>query len=214
MLFSSTADNLILYGSNSPMPTLIPASLNVFLRDRTNGTTTLISVNLTGTGGGDGDSFPVDISANGQFVLFESSATDLVANDANNASDVFVRDLVNGTTLLVSINTNGVSGNDVSQGSTMTPDGRFVAFGSAASDLVPGDTNGIADIFVRDLQTGVTTLVSAGAMASPFWPAGNRLSEFAGRFRRWPLRRSCLFQHGDKPRAGCDIWVGTIPQRG
>ena len=166
MLFSSTADNLILYGTNSPMPTPIPASLNVFLYDRTNGTTTLVSVNLAGTGGGNGDSFPVDISTNGQFVLFESSATNLVAKDTNKVSDVFVRDLVNGTTLLASVNTKGTSANGVSQGSAMTPDGRFVVFGSAATNLVAGDTNGIADIFVRDLQAGTTTLVSAGAINS------------------------------------------------
>jgi len=138
-------------------------TLNVFLRERASNTTTLVSVNLTGTGGGNGDSLPVGISTNGQRVLFESAASNLVANDTNNASDVFVRDLVNGTTTLVSVNTNGWSGNGGSRNSTMTPDGRFVAFVSAATNLMPGDTNGIPDVFVRDLQAHTTTLVSVGA---------------------------------------------------
>jgi hypothetical protein len=164
VLFASTANNLILTNNNN---SVLPRRLNVFLRNRTNDTTTLVSVNLAGTGGGNGDSFPTGISMNGQFALFESSASDLVANDTNNASDVFVRDLINGTTTLVSVSTNGASGNGVSRGSVMTQDGRYVAFVSAASNnLVAGDMNNIADVFVRDLQTGTTTLVSVGAITN------------------------------------------------
>src|SRR5262249_30563366 len=85
-------------------------------------------------------------------------------NDTNNASDVFARDVVNSTTLLVSGNTNGVSGNGNSRSSVMSWDGRYVAFMSAATDLVPGDTNSIPDVFVRDLVSNVTTLVSVGAI--------------------------------------------------
>ena len=140
--------------------------LNVFLRDRASNTTTLVSVNLTGTGGGNGDSLPFGISTNGQFALFESAASDLVANDTNNAQDIFVRDLVNGTTTLVSVNTSGSSGNGESRDPVMTPDGRYVAFASAANDLVAGDNNGIPDIFVRDLQSNTTTLVSVGATST------------------------------------------------
>jgi Tol biopolymer transport system component len=163
VLFASTANNLTVMSNGAPMPILTMPGLNVYLRDRASNTTTLVSVNLAGTGGGNGDSLPAGISTNGQYVLFESAASNLVANDTNNASDVFVRDLVNGTTTLVSVNTNGWSGNGVSRNSTMTPDGRFVAFVSAARDLVSGDTNGIPDVFVRDLQAHTTTLVSVGA---------------------------------------------------
>ncbi len=174
VLFASTANNLVLTTGNSPIPCLTPASLNVYLRDMASNTTTLASVNLAGNGGGNGDSLPVAISTNGQYVLFESAASDLVAGDANNAGDVFVRDLVNGTTFLVSVNTNGVSGNGVSRNSVMTPDGRCVAFVSAANDLVANDTNQIPDIFVRDLLSGTTTLISVGAMAtSSSLPAGS-----------------------------------------
>ena len=163
VLFASAANNLVLTSSSNPITPVFPPKLNVFLRDRTNGTTTLISVNLADTGGGNADSMPVDISTNGQFVLFESFATNLVAGDTNNASDVFVRDLIHGTTTLVSTSTNGGFGNGVSRSSAMTPDGRYIAFVSSASNLAPGGNNVLANIFVRDLQGGTTTLASIGA---------------------------------------------------
>jgi hypothetical protein len=81
-------------------------------------------------------------------------------------TDVFVRDLVNQTTLLVSAATNGSVGDGVCRGSVMTPDARYVAFVSAADSLVPNDTNKIPDVFVRELQSGVTTLVSVGARST------------------------------------------------
>jgi Tol biopolymer transport system component len=167
VLFASTADNLVPATGGS----VLPRRMNVFLRDRALGTTTLLSASLAGVGG-NGNSFPTAISTNGQFALFESAAGDLAANDSNGVNDVFVRDVINGTTTLVSVNTNGIGGNGLSRNSVMTPDGRYVAFVSSASDLVAGDTNGIPDIFVRDLQLGKTMLVSAGATStdasSPF----------------------------------------------
>ncbi len=166
VLFASSANNLVLASNGLPIPLRVPPSLNVYLRDRTNGTTALVSVNLSGVAGGNSDSLPVDVSTNGRYGVFESSASDLVPNDTNNASDIFVRDLVSGTTALVSINTNGVPGNGTSRTPAMTPDGHFVAFVSAATDLVPDDTNRIADVFVRDLQAGTTVLASVGALAT------------------------------------------------
>jgi Tol biopolymer transport system component len=166
VLFASTANNLVLNSNLQPFPNLLPLRLNVFLRDRTNQTTTLVSVNLAGAGGGDGDSLPAGISTNGRFALFESSAANLVPGDTNQVADIFLRDLVAGTTALVSVNTNGMAARGASRGSVITPDGRYAAFASEASDLVAGDTNGIADVFLRDLQAGTTTLVSLGARAS------------------------------------------------
>ncbi len=160
VLFASTANNLTLTNNNN---SVLPCRFNVFLRDRISQTTTLVSVSQNGTGGGNGDSFPAGISTNGQFALFESSASDLVANDTNNASDIFVRDLINGTTTLVSVSTNGGNASGASRGSVMTPDGRYVAFVCMASNLVAGDTNNIPDVFVRDLQASTTTLASVGA---------------------------------------------------
>lgn len=167
VLFTSVANNLVI-ASNNAAPTvsgLLPP-LNAYLRDRSNAVTTLISVNLAGTNGGNGDSYAVGISTNGHYVLFETSASDLIAGDTNNASDVVVRDLWAGTNILVSAATNGLTGNGASDSAVMTPDGRYVAFVSAASNLVAGDTNGIRDVFVRDVVTGTTTLVSVGAQMS------------------------------------------------
>jgi Tol biopolymer transport system component len=163
VLFASAAGNLVLTSNHTALRMPNPAVLNVYLRDRTNGTTALVSVNLTGTGGGNSDSLPVGVSTNGRYVVFESSASDLVAGDTNGVTDVFVRDLAQGTTVLVSASTNGGAGDNASRSAAMTPDGRYVAFVSAATNLVAGDTNGIADVFVRDLQAGVTMLASVGA---------------------------------------------------
>ena len=161
ILFSSTADNLVLQTNKT-----YPGRQNVYLSDQISGTMVLISVSADGTTGGSGDSFGLGLSTNGQYVLFESSATNLVAGDTNNVSDVFVRDLVNNTTTLVSVAADGSWANGPSRSSTMTPDGRYVAFVSAATNLVAGDTNRIPDIFERDLQAGTTVLVSTGAKSA------------------------------------------------
>jgi hypothetical protein len=163
VLFASTANNLILNSNGVVIPPRFPPSLNAYLRDRTNGTTRLISVNLSGTGGGNGDSLPRGISTNGYYVLFESVASDLMANDTNNASDVFVRDLQSGTTMFASTSLSAEAANGSSRDSVMTPDGRYVAFVSTATNLVANDTNKISDVFVRDLQSSTTTIVSVGA---------------------------------------------------
>ena len=165
VLFASTAGNLVPLPTNGPAPVVSPSALNVFVRDRTNGTTTLVSANLGGTGGADADALPVGISTNGRFALFESAADNLVANDTNGVSDIFVRDVLSNVTYLVSVATNGVPGNSTSQGSAITPDGRYVAFLSGASNLIAGDTNNYPDVFVRDLVTGQTVLASPGATA-------------------------------------------------
>jgi Tol biopolymer transport system component len=172
VLFASTANNLVLSSVGVPFPLLLPPRLNVLLRDRSNRTTTLVSGNLAGTGGGDGDSWPTGLSADGRYALFESTAGDLVPSDTNNAADVFIRDVAVGTTALVSVSTNGGAANGASRGSVMTPDRRYVAFTSEASNLVAQDTNDIADVFVRDLQFGLTTLVSVGANSSGIPGAG------------------------------------------
>jgi Tol biopolymer transport system component len=168
VLFASTANNLVVNTNGNPKPALMLPRLNVYLRDRTNGNTTLISVNVSGSSGGNGDSIPVQISTNGRYALFESSASDLAPNDTNGVSDVFLRDLVSGSTTLVSADLNGGVGNGPSRSSTMTPDGRYVAFVSGASNLVAGDTNLIPDVFVRDVPAGITTLASVGAISTNF----------------------------------------------
>ncbi len=170
VLFESSANNLVPTNNSRPIPSSAPHNrLNAYLRDRVGGSATLVSVNTNGDGA-NGDATISAVSTNGQFVLFESDATDLVPNDPNNVGDIFVRDVVNGTTTLVTVNTNGAVGNGKSWSSVMTPDGRYVAFTSAATDFVPNVTNGIPNVFVRDMVGGVTVLVSMGAAPSSFLP--------------------------------------------
>ena len=144
---------------------LVPGDTNgfwdVFLRDRTAGTTTLVSVSFSGgpTSFSAGVLVAPRVSGDGRYVLFESAAFDIVAGDANGVRDFFVRDLVAGTTELVSVSTGGVQANfgpSISFVADMTPDGRFVTWSSKASNLVAGDTNGLEDVFVRDRQLGTT----------------------------------------------------------
>ena len=140
--------------------------LNVFLRDRAGNTTVRASVNVAGTGGGDASSFLGQVSTNGQFVLFETEANNLVAADTNFTGDILVCNVAAGTNILVSVATNGGPANGRSSDAVMTPDGRYVAFVSAASNLAPGDTNGLSELYVRDLVAGATTLASVGASGS------------------------------------------------
>jgi hypothetical protein len=165
VLFASTSINLVSNPFASSFSLPASWSSQVFIRVRLAGATALVSANLSGLPG-NGDSVPEAISTNGQFVLFESFASDLVAGDNNNQPDIFLRDLVNQVTILVSVNTNGVPGNGASQNAVMSPDARYLAFSSASTDLVPSDTNGIPDIFVRDRIAGTTILASAGAMSA------------------------------------------------
>ncbi len=159
VVFSSTANDLVPGGKNF-------YSENVLLRDRASNSTVLVSRSLNNTGGGNGPSLLGQASTNGQFVVFQSDASDLVPNDTNGFTDIFVRDVVAGTTTLVSVSANGGPANGPSTYPVITPDGRYVAFISGASNLVAGDTNGILDVFVRDLVGGTSVLVSVGATAS------------------------------------------------
>ncbi len=149
------------------------AVLDVYVRDRLTGTNILCSVNTNGTGGGDGESFDVILSANGRFIVFESTAGNLVTGDTNGTTDIFAYDTTLGTLQLVSVTAGGRTGNGASflqynrLNSSMTPDGRYVAFQSTASDLVGNDGNGAGqDIFVRDLVAGTTALVSVNCSAT------------------------------------------------
>lgn len=163
VLFASTANNLVPTNSDGPINS--PAVLNVFIRDRLSATTTLVSVS-DASGGANQTSLPTGISTNGQYALFESSADNLAPGCSHGVNNIFVRDLVNNVTTLVSVSTNGTGGNGNSYGSAITPDGHYVVFSSDASNLTSQDTNGITDVFVRDLQKETTVLVSTGAMSA------------------------------------------------
>jgi Tol biopolymer transport system component len=149
--FESLASNLVAGDTNMHW--------DIFVRDRLNGTTERVSV---ATGGTEGNSLSVDpaLSADGRCVAFQSLASNLVANDGNAWEDIFVRDRLSGTTEIVSVATGGGQGNFTSSGPSISADGRLVVFWGYASNLVPGDTNASADVFVHDRQSGVTERVS------------------------------------------------------
>jgi len=148
--FSSAATNLVADDHNS--------HLDIFVCDRTTGAIDLVSVNSAG-GQGNGDSILPAISEGGRFVAFKSLADNLVPDDRNGLVDVFVRDREAGTTKRVSVSYVGGDANDVSFPPSISCDGRFVAFGSAASNILRNDTNNLASVFVRDIVNDTTFLV-------------------------------------------------------
>ena len=169
---------------------------DVFVRDRdTDGdgifdepgavATTRVSVTSGGSEGNRASSDPA-MSSDGRFVAFYSESTNLVSGDTNGSGDIFVRDRQAGTTTRMSVSNTGVQGNGGSYGPAVSWDGRYVAFYSAATSLVSGDTNGALDVFLRDRQLGVTTRVSVdsagdqgnGASSAPAISADGRYVAF------------------------------------
>ena len=132
---------------------------DVFVRDRLTGRATVASVASDG-GEANHNSFDPVISADGRYVVFVSQATNLVPGDTNGFNDIFLRDLVAGTTTRLSVSSAEAQANSVSHGPAINGDGRFVAFYSNASNLVAGDTNNRWDTFVRDVVAGTTERVS------------------------------------------------------
>lgn len=136
---------------------------DVFLRDRDANQTFLLS-RASGIDGvkGNGECWALSISADGRFVAFTSAADNLHPDDPDTAEDVYVRDLLTAETLLVSraSGVDGVKANGPSNRPSISADGRFVAFVSIADNLHPDDSDTMGDIYVRDLQSSQTTLVS------------------------------------------------------
>ncbi len=172
--FGSLATNLVSNDTNN--------SRDVFVRDRdADGdglfdevgvvSTTRVSLSSLGVAG-DGDSGAPAISADGRYVAFDSDAGNLVTGDLNDLTDVFVHDRQVATTTRISVSTSGADANGNSLEPSMSGAGRFVAFQSAASNLVTGDTNGAIDVFVRDRQSSTTARVSVSSSGTQ----GNFLS--------------------------------------
>lgn len=149
--FTSYADDLIPSDQNGVR--------DVFVHDRVTGATTLASVTSLGAQAHGPSELP-HLSRDGRFVAFESSAADLVANDANGSFDVFVRDLVAGTTECASRNALGATSDGRSGWAALSGDGRFVAFSSDATDLVAGNPPFSIQVFVRDRLTNAIELAS------------------------------------------------------
>ncbi|WP_125730857.1 beta strand repeat-containing protein [Microcystis viridis] len=180
--FVSQATNLVPGDANS--------ADDIFVHDRQTGQTTRVSVASNGSQTGSFlDSISPTISGDGRFVAFVSEANNLVSNDTNSADDIFVHDRQTGQTTRVSVASNGAQTDSFrdSDSPVISGDGRFVAFVSRATNLVPSDTNSADDIFVHDRQTGQTTRVSVasngtqanGDNATPSISADGRYVVFA-----------------------------------
>jgi Tol biopolymer transport system component len=150
--FQSEASNLVSGDTNG--------LIDVFVHDRNTGMTERVSVNSEGNEANGVSYFKSAISSAGRYVAFGSLASNLVEGDTNGKTDIFVRDRETGTTTRVSVDSAGNESDGFSEEPAISPDGRYLAFTSGATNLVPGDTNYYADVFVYDRQTGVTERVS------------------------------------------------------
>jgi hypothetical protein len=160
VVFSSDATNLVAGDTNEQS--------DAFVRDRVTGETTRVSVSSSGAQAKRspdpfGGSHAEGVSANGRFVLFRSDAANLVPGDTNGVGDIYLRDRWKQRTTRVSLSTSGVQANRASAFASISATGRFVVFDSFASNLVPGDTNRVSDVFMHDRWSRSTRRVSVSA---------------------------------------------------
>ena len=156
--FTSTATNLTSDGKNG--------IIDVFVSDRLKGTITRASRALNGAGGIGGSSSDPFLSDDGRYVTFNSLASNLVAGDTNVHVDTFVYDRQTQVTRRTSVSSSGTQANADSFISSISGDGRLIAFASVASNFVANDTNETDDIFVRDMSASSTALVSISTVSS------------------------------------------------
>jgi hypothetical protein len=174
--FASMATNLASTDTN--------AASDVFVRDRSSKTTTLVSYSDSDphrATTADATSDTPAISANGAWVAFESTSTNITAHDTNGFLDVFITDLVAPFAQLVSRRTSGAQGTGPSSAPGIAADGQWVAFASSASNLASGDGNGAADAFVsrRDgtaPHAPTATPDSAHPLNSTKWSAKGKIT--------------------------------------
>ncbi|MHB8169048.1 MAG: calcium-binding protein, partial [Thermoleophilia bacterium] len=152
VVFASDATNLVAGDVNG--------ASDVFLKDTRTGSITLVSSNFSGIQS-NGISYNGAVSADGRYVAFCSTATNLVTPATNGQVQVFVKDMVTGVVSLASAGQNQQPGDGASIAPSISADGRYVAFESAADNLVPGDANASHDVFVTDLRSGLVRLASA-----------------------------------------------------
>lgn len=158
--FSSSASNLVADDTNG--------CNDVFVYDRTSNTVKRISISNTGKEG-DGDSYEPSISGDGNFIAFTSYADNLINNDTNDCSDVFVYNQTSETIKRISISSNGEQGMGDSYEPSISADGRYIAFTSYADTLIDNDTNGYRDVFVHDQISGATERVSISSEGEQFY---------------------------------------------
>jgi len=202
VVFGSAATNLVADDLNGQG--------DVFLRDTVANTTVRVSLDSLG-GEANGASWESSISSDGRYVAFKSAASNLVAGDVGGREDIFFRDLIAGTTTRVSVNNGGVEADDHSSLPTISDDGRFVAFTSPATNLVPGDTNLTNDVFVHDRNTSATQRVSVDATGVQA-NGGSGGPSIAGQGRYVTYATSANNLVPDDLNGRLDIVVRSIPE--
>ena len=157
VVFESSASNLVTGDVNG--------AVDIFRTDMQTGTTEIVSASgNTAQSQGAKSSGGAHVDGSGRYVVFESASANLISGDSQTFIDIFRKDMVTGDLVRISTSLNGTSAaNGESYGSNISSDGRYVVFTSDATDLVVGDANGKTDIFLTDMQTGVTALVSKDA---------------------------------------------------
>lgn len=160
VVFESDADNLCDNDTNN--------SSDIFLFDRNTGETRCISLTANGVTG-NASSQSAAISADGRYIVFASEASDLIENDNNNNTDVYLYDRTTNSIELISTGLNGAMANNYCGSPSISGDGHYIAFASAATNLVENDNNGKEDIFVKDRKNGAITMIS-------YQPNGNQIA--------------------------------------
>jgi LPXTG-site transpeptidase (sortase) family protein len=204
--FESPASNLVSGDTNGDH--------DIFVHDRQTGMTTRVSVASDGTQA-NSYSYASSLSADGRYVAFSSDASNLVSGDTNGEFDIFVHDRRTGGTARVSLASDGSQGNGLSYAPSISADGRFVVFGSSASNLVSGDTNGVMDVFLHETDVVVPT----PTLAPTPTPAALPDSGFAPRHGTVLLAQPAEKAYSDLgdlwleiPRLGVQMPIVGVPQ--
>lgn len=153
--FRSSATNLVSGDTNN--------RADIFVRDRQNGVTERVSISSSGAQNNYGVLYHASISGDGRYVAFDSTSSNLIADDKNGLADIFVHDRQTRVTELISVSSNGEQGNSNSVNPSISADGRYIVYLSESTNLVDGDTNGFKDAFVYDRISGITENVSVSS---------------------------------------------------
>ena len=193
LVFSDTSSQLVSADTND--------ASDVFVADLNAGVVRLVSVNRTGTASGNGSSDQGSFSADGRWVVFRSTATDLTDDPPGVGPQIYLRDLVAGKTMLISRASQGGGGNGGASRPLIFPDGKTVVFTSTADNLVAGDFNGARDLFVAR--------VTGFGAVEPF--RVDALLEGDGAVRLvWPYSSGSVYQIQFKPTWD-EAWTVITP---
>jgi len=151
IVFQSSASNLTTVDD--------PLVVDIFLYERASGLISRVNRGYNGATPDDHSADPA-ISADGNWVAFRSTASNLIAGGTLGESQVFLQEIAGGNASIVSVHTNGNHGDDFSGSASISSNGKRVAFRSQATNLVPGDTNGLEDLFIHDVATGTTACMT------------------------------------------------------